>query len=126
MNTVRIVAATALALVAFTPVNARHYLATPTVAISTLFNTGVDATGVSTTGNGADLHWTVGGGSAFNGGTNGSFPIGPWLAGRGVALGDTDEQRERWSPGCIVCLHRDLLADRTRRRDRDLLGPLRG
>lgn len=48
--------------------------------ITTLFNTGVDNAGVATTGNGVDLHWTLAGGTAFNGGTNGNFPIGPWIA----------------------------------------------
>ncbi len=48
--------------------------------ITTLYNTGVDAAGVATTGNGADLHWTLAGGTAYTGATNGSFPIPPWLA----------------------------------------------
>ena len=73
--------------------------------ISGLFNTGANATGTGVTiGNGADLHWTLAGGPAFNGGTNGQFPIGPWLeetstsrwltptanASDGVAAGDYD------------------------------------
>jgi hypothetical protein len=45
-----------------------------------LFNTGVNAASVSTTGNGADPHWTFQSSAAFNGGTNGNFPIPPWLA----------------------------------------------
>jgi hypothetical protein len=50
------------------------------VTIAGLYNTGVDNAGVATTGNGVDLHWTLTGGTAFTGGTNGNFPIGPWLA----------------------------------------------
>ena len=50
------------------------------VVITGLYNTGVDNTGVATTGNGADQHWQLNGGAAFTGGTNGNFPIGPWLA----------------------------------------------
>lgn len=80
MNPIHIVAATTLALVALTPTNARVHFMAPSAPGLTLFNTGVDASGVSTTGNGADLHWTLGAGSAQNGGTNGVFPIGPWLA----------------------------------------------
>ena len=46
-----------------------------------LFNTGVDNAGVATTGNARDLHWSLAPESAaFTGGTNGVFPIGPWLA----------------------------------------------
>lgn len=50
------------------------------VVIAGLYNTGVDNAGVATTGNGVDPHWLLNGGPAFNGGTNGNFPIGPWLA----------------------------------------------
>ncbi len=50
------------------------------VTITSLFNTGVDATATSTTGNGTDQHWTFNAAPAFSGGTNGSFPIGPWMA----------------------------------------------
>ena len=50
------------------------------VTITTLYNTGVDNSGVATTGNGVDLHWTLAGGTAYTGGVNGVFPIGPWLA----------------------------------------------
>lgn len=50
------------------------------VTIATLFNTGVDATGNATTGNGADLHWTMAGNAAYNGASNNQFPIGPWMA----------------------------------------------
>jgi len=49
-------------------------------AIVGLYNTGVDNAGVATTGNGADLHWTLNGGDAYTGATNGMFPVGPWLA----------------------------------------------
>jgi hypothetical protein len=45
-----------------------------------LYSTGVDNSGVAVSGNGADLHWTLNGGSAFTGATNGQFPIGPWVA----------------------------------------------
>jgi hypothetical protein len=48
--------------------------------ISGLYNTGVDNSGVSTTGDGADLHWQLNGGSAYTGGVNGTFPIGPWVS----------------------------------------------
>ena len=49
-------------------------------AISGLYSTGVDNAGVATVGNGADLHWTLNEGAAYTGGTNGSFPIGPWVS----------------------------------------------
>ena len=49
-------------------------------SITTLYSTGVNAVGVATIGNGADLHWTLNGGSAFTGGTNGVFPIPPWVS----------------------------------------------
>lgn len=55
--------------------------------ISGLYNSGVNSGGANwgagagaTTGNGADPHWTLVGGTAYNGGTNGSYPIGPWLS----------------------------------------------
>ncbi len=49
--------------------------------ITTLYNTGVDNSGIATSGNGADLHWGLLPESlAYDGGTNGSFPIGPWIA----------------------------------------------
>lgn len=48
--------------------------------ITGLYNTGVDAAGVATTGNGADLHWTLAEGTAFTGAQNGVFPLPPWLA----------------------------------------------
>lgn len=50
------------------------------VTIAGLYNTGVDDAGVATTGNGPDLHWSLIGGTAYTGGVNGTFPIGPWLA----------------------------------------------
>jgi hypothetical protein len=56
-------------------------------AVITIYNTGVDNSGVATTGNGADLHWTLAGGTAYTGGTNGVFPIGPWVA---------DSSTSRW------------------------------
>lgn len=51
--------------------------------IGDLYSTGVTASGVATTGNGADIHWTLAGGPAYTGGTNGQFPIGPWVADDG-------------------------------------------
>ena len=48
--------------------------------ITGLYNTGVDNSGAAVAGNGADLHWTLNGGAAYTGGTNGSFPLGPWVA----------------------------------------------
>jgi len=65
--TVAIVAARAL--VAVVPANA--------VTILTLYNTGVDAGGVATTRNSADLYWTLGNGTADTGAINGVFPIVP-------------------------------------------------
>ncbi len=64
--------AVAAALAAALPANA--------AVITSLFSTGVDSAGVATVGNGADLHWTLAGGTAYTGGTNGSFPIGPWIS----------------------------------------------
>jgi len=64
--------ATVIALAGMSPVAA--------ATITTLYNTGVDASGTAVTGNGADSHWTLNGGAAYTGGTNGTFPIGPWLA----------------------------------------------
>ena len=49
------------------------------VTITSLYSTGVDGSGIATTGNGADLHWTLAGGTAYTGGTNNQFPIGPWI-----------------------------------------------
>lgn len=57
------------------------------VTITTLYNTGVTTAGTTTTGNGADLHWALNGGPAYTGGTNGTFPIGPWIA---------DDATSRW------------------------------
>jgi hypothetical protein len=48
--------------------------------IAGLYSTGVDNSSVATVGNGADTHWTLNGGAAYTGGTNGSFPIGPWVS----------------------------------------------
>ena len=74
-----VIAAAALALVATAPTSA--------ATITTLYSTGVNAAGVATTGSGADLHWTLAGGAAYTGGTNGSFPIGPWV---------NDDAGSRW------------------------------
>ena len=63
----------AAALVATVPAGA-------TTAIGTLYSTGVDNAGAATTGHGADLHWSLGEASAYTGGANGVFPIGPWVA----------------------------------------------
>ena len=64
-------------------------LAAPASAamITSLYSTGVTAGGVAAIGNGADLHWTLVGGTAYTGGVNGSFPIGPWV---------TDTATARW------------------------------
>lgn len=62
----------ALALIAVAPANA--------VTIVSLYSTGVDASGATTTGNGADLHWALGAGPSYTGATNTAFPIPPWLA----------------------------------------------
>lgn len=50
--------------------------------ISTLFNTGTDASNTSVAGVGiADQHWSLGiESAAYVSGQNGVFPIGPWLA----------------------------------------------
>jgi len=64
------------ALVTVLAISAGAHAAT----ISGLYNTGVDNSGVSTIGNGADLHWQLNDGAAYTGGTNGSFPIGPWVS----------------------------------------------
>ena len=48
--------------------------------ITSLYNTGTNASNVATTGNGVDLHWGLADGTAYTGGVNGNFPIGPWLA----------------------------------------------
>ncbi len=55
-------------------------LAVQPVSIPGLYNTGVDNAGVATTGSASDLHWVRALGIAYTGGTNGQFPIGPWLA----------------------------------------------
>jgi hypothetical protein len=47
--------------------------------ITGLYNTGVGNDGVATTGNGADLHWSLNDGAAYTGVQNGVFPVGPWL-----------------------------------------------
>ena len=69
---VRAAAIAAFAVLAIAPANA--------ATITGLYNTGTDSSNVSTTGNGADLHWTLLGGTAYTGGVNGNFPIGPWLS----------------------------------------------
>jgi len=69
----------ATALVAAVPATA--------ATIADLYNTGVTNGGVATTGSGADLHWALAGGTAYTGGTNGSFPIGPWVS---------DDAGSRW------------------------------
>jgi hypothetical protein len=50
-----------------------------------LYNTGVDDSSVADVGHGADTHWTLNGGAAYTGGTNGSFPIGPWVSDSAVS-----------------------------------------
>jgi hypothetical protein len=63
------------------------------VAISGLYNTGVDGTGAAVAGVGAaDLHWTLTGDTAFVSGQNGVFPLnGPWIAETGVSRWITPE-----------------------------------
>jgi hypothetical protein len=62
-----------------------------TTSIPGLFNTGVDGSGTPLSGHVADPHWTLSGSGvgpdAFTGGTNGSFPIGPWVP---------DDSSSRW------------------------------
>jgi hypothetical protein len=53
--------------------------------ITGLYNTGVDNAGAAVSGNGADQHWTLNSGPAFTGGTNGNFPIGPWIADNSIS-----------------------------------------
>ncbi|KAB7648490.1 PEPxxWA-CTERM sorting domain-containing protein [Polymorphobacter fuscus] len=48
---------------------------------------GLVNTGAGLVGNVVDSNWTLNGGSAYTGGTNGSFPIGPWIA---------DDATSRW------------------------------
>lgn len=69
-----------------------------------IFNTGVDAAGVATTGHGVDLHWTLAGGTAFTGATNGSFPINPWLAETTTSrwITPTTNAAASVSPGLLV------------------------
>lgn len=67
-----VIAATALALVAVAPASS--------ATIATLYSTGVDASGVATTGNGADLHWTLAGGPVFTGASNSVYPVGAWVS----------------------------------------------
>ena len=57
--------------------------------IAGLYNTGVDASSVSTPSadHGADLHWVLGEGPAFTGLTNGSFPSPYWM---------DDDKTSRW------------------------------
>lgn len=71
MSVRNLLIAAALAGTALTPATA--------AVIVDLYSTGVDGAGVATTGNGADLHWLLAGGPTYTGGTNGLFPIGPWV-----------------------------------------------
>ena len=56
-------------------------------AITGLFNTGVDAAGATTVGNGAEVHWTLNELAPFTGMTNGVFPTPYWLS---------DDSTSRW------------------------------
>ena len=69
--------------------------------IAGLYNTGVDDSAVATVGNGADTHWTLNGGAAYTGGTNGSFPIGPWVSDSAVSrwLTPTANAADSFDPG---------------------------
>lgn len=72
-----LLAAVAAAIAAAAPASAKNV----TSAIAGLYNTGVDAANVSVVGVGdPDLHWTLGGGTAYVSGQNGVYPIGAWLA----------------------------------------------
>lgn len=57
--------------------------------ITGLYNTGVDDSHVATTGDAPDLHWTLSGmgfgPAAYTSGSNGTFPIGPWLLEDGAS-----------------------------------------
>lgn len=53
-----------------------------------LYNTGVTDAGVQAP-NGVDSHWTLDGGNAYIGGTQGQFPLGPWLS-------ESDDTTSRW------------------------------
>ena len=74
-------------LLAFAAVAAFAVVPANAVTITTLYNTGVAADGTIAVGNGADVHWMLNDGAVFTGGTNGNFPIGPWLA---------DDTNSRW------------------------------
>ena len=72
--------------------------------IAGLYNTGVGANGVATTGNGADLHWTLNGGAAYTGAQNGQFPIGPWLGETSTSrwltpTANAGDSLDPWAPG---------------------------
>ncbi len=81
MNSRYTVLAAAVAAATFAlPVNA--------TVISTLFNTGVDASKVSVGGVGSvDQHWTLAEneGPAYVSGQNGVFPLGPWIVDDSVS-----------------------------------------
>ena len=48
--------------------------------ITTLYNTGVDSSGVALGDNAIDSHWTLTGAApTYTGAVNGQFPIGPWV-----------------------------------------------
>jgi len=72
--------------------------------ITGLYNTGVGADRVATTGNGADLHWSLDGGAAYTGGQNGMFPIGPWLEETSTSrwltpTPNAGDSFDAWAPG---------------------------
>ena len=48
--------------------------------ITGLYSTGVDNSGVATTGVAADLHWTLNGGTAYASTVNGVWPVGAWVS----------------------------------------------
>ena len=75
-------------------------VAAQAATITGLFNTG---DGVPLGTNGTELHWTLTGGTAYVGGTNGVFPLnGPWLTedttsrwiGPTVTAGESTDPRE--------------------------------
>jgi hypothetical protein len=48
--------------------------------ITGLYSTGVDNSGVTTTTDAADLHWSLNGGNAYTGAVSGTWPVGVWVS----------------------------------------------
>jgi hypothetical protein len=70
----KVLAFAAVAMGALTLTGAAH-----AASIVGLYNTGVTDAGAQAP-NGVDSHWTLDGGPAFVSGTQGVFPLGPWLS----------------------------------------------